>query len=242
MRGDLVEDESRLYEQTVVAHEEFPGLYLGMALRVMALDNRLLFMGRIEGIQGNTIQISSDNGTKVPNIIYGTKIKLRGFYRNQSITLEGEISGSTAKFWWIENLRSLQGSEQREYFRQDAANMEATVMCANGVFGQSKGENSDNEGRPVHCKIVDISAGGTMIEAKADFKVGDWLLLVDVEMLPDSPPLTFTCIVRRVMQNEKNCKFGCEFYSLGGKEREQLIQAIFAFQRKELADNRNVAE
>lgn len=228
-------DQSRFYEQKVVEYEEFPGLYLGMALRVLTTDNRLIFMGRIEGIQGNTIQISDDRGKKVPDIVYGTKIKLRGFYYSQAITLEGEISGSTPQFWWIEYLRSLQGAEQREFFRQNS-NLDAQVMCANSIFGEK--EASANEGVPVSCRIVDLSAGGTMIAAKADFQVGDWLLLVGINMFQDSPPLTFTCIVKRVLENEKVKKFGCEFYSLTSKEREQLIQAIFVFQRNELAEHR----
>ena len=112
-------------------------------------------------------------------------------------------------------------------------------MCANGIFNQCEPGVTDNEGRPFLCKIVDISAGGVMFTAKADFKVGDWLLLADMSMLPDSPPLTFTCIVRRVSGESADKKFGCEFCSLSGQEREQLIQAIFAFQRKELAEHRS---
>ena len=230
-----MEEQSSFYEQTVVEYEDFPGLYLGMALRVMTLDNRLIYMGRIEGIQGSTIQISNDKGGLVPAVVYGTKIKLRGFYHYRPITLEGEITGSTDQFWWAGKLQSLQGAEQREFFRQ-YADMECQVMCANRVFGH--GEGPAGEGIPYPCKIVDISAGGTMLSTDADFQVGDRVLLVNVKMFQDSPPLTFTCVVRRVLEEDGKKRFGCEFYSLNGKEREQLIQAIFVFQQKEMAEQR----
>ena len=233
IRGDFLEEESKANEPETAEENEIPELYVGMALRMLTMDNRLIFIGRIERIRRNTIQVSDDKGVNVPNVVYNTKIKMRGFYHNQAITLEGSISGSSEKFWRIENLRSLQGAEQREYFRQ-SANLEAMVMGANGIFGG--GKDTTQEGVPVPCKIADISATGTMFKAKADYQAGDWLLLTNMNLGSGPVPSTFTCIVRRVIGEGTTKSYGCEFYNLGGSEREDLIRAIFAFQRKEVRD------
>lgn len=209
----------------------------GMTLRILTLDNRLIFVGRVESISAGTLQVSDDMGVRVPNIIYNTKVKLRGYHDKQSVTLEGSISGSTEQYWYIEHLRSLQGTEQREFFRQ-SSNLDAVVICANRIFGRQQQEISSMEGRPVPCRIVDLSAGGTMLRAKADFQEGDWLLLINMHIRLDMPPVSFTCVVRRVMEDEAGKKYGCEFYNLGDEEREELIQAIFQFQKKEIQEHR----
>ena len=215
------------------------GIQTGMTLRVLTLDNRLLFVGRVDEVQGRALQLSDESGMNVPNVIYNTHMKLRGHVDGHAITLEGVVSGSTEKTWRLEQLHSLQGSEQRAFFRQNAY-MKAAAMCVNAIYGQTP--ITAQEARPVPCIIRDISAGGLMLRMKERYQVGDMLMLVNLPLLPGKSAVTFTCVVRRVTQQEQGMDYGCEFYMLTGEEQEELIQAVFTYQQQEVRQRRDLAD
>ena len=217
--------------------KELPGIYPGMLLEVLITDNRLMFVGKIEWVDDKTIQIVDRDEMSVPYIAYNDRVKMRGFYKTQAVVLEGVIKGSTDRFWRIEQVRSLQPTERRDFFRQNTS-LKAKVMCVNEIFGRQN-SNTVSGAKPYDCEIIDISAGGAMVKTKAEFETGDWLFLMDVEIIPNEAPFTFTCLIKRIIEREGGRGYGCEFCKLENKEQERLIRGILSLQRKELQARRS---
>lgn len=217
-----------------------PQLDVGMRLEVMTTENKLIFVGQIEWIKGDAIQIVDATGGDLPYIQYNSPIKLRGFYHSSALFLEGQIGGSSRKFWRIDRLRTLQTKEQRGYFRQNISR-KARVMCLNEIFGGQKAGN-DRKKVPMDCEVANISATGVMLLSKGEYQVGDWLWLMDFVLEPGEKPLAMTCTVRRVVVHDENIEYGCEFYNLDKAEQEQLIQSIVVLQKKEWKQRREDRE
>lgn len=220
--------------------QKLPKLELGMRLEVVTAENKLIFVGKIEQLEKNGIQVADVTGGDVPYIQYNTPVKLRGFYHTSAILLEGLIGGSTRKFWRIDRLRTLQAKEQRGYFRQNI-DRNAKMMCLNEIFGEQR-PGDEAKKAPVDCKVANISATGAMILAKETFQVGDWLWLMDLALTPGEKPFALTCVVRRAVEREKNWEYGCEFYELDSEEQERLIKSILALQHRERQERRKDRE
>lgn len=212
--------------------KELPELISGMRLEVISMKNCLIFMGKIDWVKDDTIQLVHSAGGELPYIEYNSTIKLRGFWQGQPVFMKGVIRGSTKRFWRIDQLHTLQISEQRGYFRQNVK-LGATIMCVNEVFEEGAEEDAEKR-MPVPCEIANISAGGVMVLSKGNFREGDWVYVMNMALLPDENPLAFTCIVRRVIDKGKQMEYGCEFCDLEDQERERLIQSILKLQRIEL--------
>lgn len=211
--------------------QDLPNLEKGMRLEVVTLENKLIFIGIIDWMKQDTLQIVDVAGADVPSIPYNSMVKLRGFYHSKAISLEGQVKGNTRLFWHVANLKMLQISEQRGYFRQNIS-CEAKVMCVNEQFGVKKPGNAW-KATPVACKVANISATGILIQSQENFEEGDWLRLTGLELIPGEELFTMTCVVRRLMLQERTKGYGCEFYGMEGKEQERLIKSILVLQRKE---------
>lgn len=99
---------------------QLPKLIPGMLLEVLTSQNRLIFRGEIAEVNddGDAICITDTDGANLPYVEYNSRVKLRGFSGTEAICLVGMIGGSTATFWKIDRLCTLQTSERRDYFRQ----------------------------------------------------------------------------------------------------------------------------
>lgn len=212
----------------------------GMRLEVMTMENRLIFMGKIDWVKEGTIQLVDSTGSDLPYIEYNSKVKLRGFWKSQPVFLEGMVGGTSTAFWRIDRLRTLQTQEQRGYFRQNVK-LSATIMCVNEVF--KEGAPADQKKRtPVPCEVVNISASGAMVLSEGEFQQGDWVYVMNMTLLPEEKPFAFTCIVRRALDKGRYMEYGCEFCDPEDEERERLIQSILQLQRRELQLRRGDAE
>lgn len=230
-----LEQEERLQKE-----KQLPELLPGMRLEVMTMENRLIFMGQIDWVKEDAIQLRDCSGRELPYVEYNSKIKLRGFWQAHPVFIEGMIGGSSKTFWRIDRLHTLQINEQRGYFRQNVK-LDATIMCINEAFGEGNMEDAAKK-IPVPCYVANISASGAMVIAKSVFAEGDWVYLMDMHLLPDEKPFAFTCIVRRAIQRDNGMEYGCEFCDLESKDRERLIQSILKLQRQELKSRRGDPE
>lgn len=216
------------------------GLYIGMSLEVLTENNTLTFWGRISKIEDNSVHIVDAAGDELPPTIFNQVLKLRGFTKNMTaILLRGQICGSSPEVWRVDRLDAIQIEEHRAYFRQ-RIDGSAMVMRVNRIFTSGEAaaakRNSGCSGSP--CSILDVSAGGLLIRCKEPYQVGDWLYLIDALIVPEVPPFSLTCRIRRVQKNQQGYLYGCEFQELSQKEEDRLLQAIFSAQRKELAIQR----
>nr|WP_325231239.1 PilZ domain-containing protein [uncultured Oscillibacter sp.] len=210
--------------------DDFPELYSGMKVEVLTPANALLFVGRLRLSGSNQVDVLGESGGFLPRVLYNQPVKLRCFQKDgDTLTLNGTIGPNDPKFWRIENLQSLQNSENRNFFRQNA-----------GVEGTVRSES----GQKYACKVLDIGGGGARVLTEKLFQLESTFQL-ETSLLSTEEPFTFTCRVRRVIVRAqtaspmKKYEYGCQFVEVPPREQERLLQAIFTLQRKVLKSRRD---
>ena len=219
------------------ANMNLPEFYPDMRVEVLTMHNRLIFVGRIQKVEDDALQIQEESDDRLPYVEYNSEVKLRGFSYGEAFTVAGMIGGST-QFWWkVDRLRTLQAREKREYFRQNIS-IDADVMCVNEIFDRQR-QNQGGAGRVVPCKILDVSAGGMRIRCEMPYLEGDWLFVQGVILLEKEPSFSFACKIMRASVHGSIYEYGCMFCDLDPKEQERLIRAILMLQRRELQARRS---
>lgn len=211
--------------------KEAPELSSGMRVEVQTMENHLLFVGRLKVLDGGVLEIRRDTGDPLPQALYNSKVKLRGFQSNsQPFCITGTVGKSSRDFWQIENLQVLQNRENRGFFRQ-ATDLDARVMPSGHYRGA---------GREVtECKVLDVSAGGARVLSRNVYLEGDRFQL-EAELLPDERPFTVVCRVLRVTPRKGfKYEYGCKFEGLSEQEQQRLLRAVFTIQRKILQAQRD---
>lgn len=217
-------------EQKLKLEPEIPS---GTKVEVLNLENHLLFVGRVRVISNDRLRIRTESpGDKLPRILYGTKVKVRGFQKNsQTFALFGIVTQNTSEFWHVEKLEYLQNQESRNFFRQ-SIELEGEILTGTG------GLDSPH----IPCKILDVSAGGVRILTKEVYQEGGRFVL-RIGFLPEEEPFIFTCQIQRVTEREHNWwEYGCQFLSLPEKEQERILRVVFALQRQVLQHQREVLQ
>lgn len=211
---------------------DFPELYTGMKAEVLTPANALIFVGRIKPLSGDRLDIRAESGGVIPRAVYSQPVKLRCFQKDgETFTLNGTVAQNSFDFWRVENLKYLQNSENRSFFRQNTGTEGFVSPLSAG------------KGQRIPCKVLDISVGGTRVVVGRLFAQGDRFQL-EAAFLPGEEPFTFTCQVMRVMVRsttgsvKKNFEYGCQFVDLPQREQERLLQSIFTLQRKMLQARR----
>lgn len=210
------------------ADPTLPQLYSGMKVEVLTPNNNLLYVGTLKLYGGGVLEVRAEEGSQVPQAIYGQEVKLRGFQKNsQAFTLYGNVCRSSSVFWHIEKLKSLQSRDSRGFFRQTA-----------DVTGVIIPNMRYRDQEQVPCKILDISASGARILTKKELPEGAMFLL-EATIVPDEAPFSITCQILRILEHRRDVEYGCQFVGLPDKEQERLLQAIFVLQRKLLQSRRD---
>lgn len=209
-------------------------LWPGMMVEVMTLENRLLYVGRVEKIQNEGVCIREANDDTLPMVLVNKAVKVRFYRESDNIVLQGKVCGSTLKMWKIDRLESTFAREKRGFFRQSiSVNIEA--RC---------GKRPAKGGPPkvfFPCQVLDISAGGMLISCSENFVEGARLLIDRAVLEADAPPFSFNCQVRRAGEWQKGIsRYGCQFEALTPKEQDRLLQAIFSIQREEIRKRRAI--
>lgn len=196
----------------------------GTRVEVLTLENHLLFVARMRVVEGNAVELRRDTGDPLPQALYNSKMKIRGFQKNaQPFCLVGTVGRSSREFWQLENLEILQTKENRGFFRQNT-DLDARVMPSGHYRGLTP--------ELVECKVLDISAGGARVLSRNVYMEGDRFQL-QVELLPEEKPFSVTCKVLRVTPRKGyKYEYGCKFEGLSEQEEQRLLQAVFAIQRK----------
>lgn len=200
----------------------------GMMAEVMTPENRLVYVGKVEKIQSGGVYIREANEDTLPMVLVNKPLKIR-FYREQgSIVLKGKVCGSTMRMWKVDRLESTFTQEQRAYFRQSiSVNIEA--RCG------KRGGRGVRPGVLSPCQVLDISAGGMLINCAEIFFEGESIQITNVSLAAGTPDFSFNCQVRRAGEWEKGVnRYGCQFESLSPRDQDRLLHAIFTIQREEI--------
>ncbi len=211
--------------------KEAPELSSGMKVEVLTMENHLLFVGRLKVLDGGVLEMRRDTGDPLPQALYNSKVKLRGFQRNsQPFCITGTVGKSSRDFWQIENLQILQSRENRSFFRQNT-DLDARVMPSGHYRGVGR--------ELTECKVLDVSAGGARVLSRNVYLEGDRFQL-EAELLPDERPFTVVCQVLRVTPRKGfKYEYGCKFEGLSEQEQQRLLRAVFTIQRKILQAQRD---
>lgn len=195
----------------------------GTRVEVLTVENHLLFVARMRVVEGNIIELRRDTDDPLPQALYNSRMKIRGFQKNsQPFCLVGTVGRSSREFWQIENLEVLQTRENRGFFRQNT-DLDARVMPSGHYRGLTR--------ELVECKVLDISAGGARVLSRNVYMEGDRFQL-QVE-LPEERPFSVTCQVLRVTPRKGyKYEYGCKFEGLSEQEQQRLLRAVFTIQRK----------
>lgn len=219
----------------------------GQTCEVRSWENDLIYLGKLHLTEQKvTVEVEEATGAPVPPVLFNTKVKLKVYLSGQGgRLLEGLVCGSTPTFWRLDHLRPLHEREKRQSFRQ-RVHVSGKVMCVSSIYLSSM----SNEPPEVHsaapelqrtlvCQVEDLSLGGALIRCREAYEVGDWLLVMDVN-LPGSLPFTFTCQVRWTEEvRVGEWEYGCQFSEMAPKEQDRLFQTIFELQRKDVQSRRH---
>lgn len=199
--------------------------YPGAAVEVYGTENNLIFLGKIDRVGEETIEIVEANGRYVPQVIYNTEIKVVSVASREEIAvLFGKVCGSTADMWKLDRLRFFCEQERRVYYRQKIDAGALVRRLADGEYTEE-----------VVCKILDVSMGGVQFRCRETFHVGDRLLLTMPHLAAEEEPFILTCRIRR---EGGEYTYGCEFEKVPAREHERLFRAILSAQRKEIQKRR----
>ena len=201
-----------------------PELSSGIRVEVLTMENHLLFVGRLKVLGGGVLELRRDTGDPLPQALYNSKVKLRGFQKNsQPFCMNGTVGKSSRDFWQVENLEILQNRENRSFFRQNT-DLDARVMPSGHYRGTGR--------EATECKVLDISAGGARVLSRNVYVEGDRFQL-EAELLPDERPFSVVCQVLRITPRKGfKYEYGCRFEALNEQEQQRLLRAVFTIQRK----------
>lgn len=216
------------------AKEEVPGktdggntqkelvVYSGMRVEVTTLDERLLFVAKLQGLQGNRAQLYQYSETRALKDDESLSVKIRGYsdHEKKAVYMEGNITPLPEHIWQVEDLVVTRIENARAFFRL-TTDLAATATTFSGLGAGEK-----------PCKLLNISVGGACIGSEYQYHKGDKFLL-KVRLLEDRPESAMLCQVLRIIEREDSCfEYGCQFLELTEEDQRAITQNIFAAQRK----------
>ena len=205
-------------------------IQIGMLLEVLNESNEVLFRARVIEFDGDSMKIENDLGGDLPVVMYNTEFKLRGHYDGQTAIYHGTVCGSTATMWKLDQITNWSTWERREFFRQNIS-VEALVQRVRSVHDRP--DDTPLRGPTVKCKLLDVSGGGVLMGCDEKYEWGDELRVGYAEIMPDTEPFSFHCIVRRAQEARYTNLYGLQFVDMNPGEQDRLIRAIFLLQREE---------
>lgn len=201
------------------------GAYSGMRVEVTAGAGRLLFVAKLENVNGSRAELHQYSQSAPVKDEGSVRVKIRGYNdeERKAVYMEGVISPGPQHIWQVEGLTVIREGNDRAFFRLDT-NIDATATMFTGL---AIGE------RP--CKLLNISVGGACISSGFTYHAGDKFML-KVKLMPDRPVSVMYCQVLRVIEKDRQpTQYGCRFLELTQEDEEKITQNIFAVQRQQRA-------
>ena len=213
-------ENSEKMEEADIAKEL--AVYSGIRVEVSTLDERLLFVAKLMGFQGNRARLHQYSETRAPKDGEVLSVKIRGYsdHEKKAGYMEGNITPQPEHIWQVEDLVVTRIENARAFFRL-TTDLDATVTTFRGLGGGEK-----------PCKLLNISVGGACIGSEHQYYKGDKFLL-RVRLLEDRPESVMLCQVLRITEKENSrFEYGCQFLELTEEDQKTIAQNIFAAQRK----------
>ena len=152
------------------------------------------------------------------------------------MVLYGQICGSSREIWKVDRLHKAFDQEKRAFFRQRVS-LDTQAVCIRQGGGGKPSPGAQK------CQILDVSAGGLLLQSRGEFFLGDRLSVAAVVIVPeaavanvpDDNPCAFTALVQRVTKEHwGQFLYGCQLDAQPEKEQDRLLRAIFIAQRRDI--------
>ncbi|TDO94480.1 c-di-GMP-binding flagellar brake protein YcgR [Halanaerobium saccharolyticum] len=122
----------------------------------------------------------------------------------------------------IEGSDSVTRIQRRDYFRLDVT---GTVDVYKMI------EDKNYPKKVAEARLLDISGGGIKIQLKKKFEKGEEIL-INLKNILKPKEFIKSKVVRIGRENNELYNYGIEFLEIEEEQREEIIQWIFAYQRK----------
>ena len=197
-------------------------IYSGMRVEVSTFEGELLFVAKLYGIQENQAELHQSSEIEIPQKEEALHVRIRGYndHDRKAVHMEGIITPMPKHIWRVDEMIVVRTENERAFFRL-TTNLDATVTMFSGL---EMGEKP--------CKMLNISVGGAGISSEYRYHEGDKFLL-KVRLLEDRPESVMYSQVLRVIEKDgQKFEYGCQFLELSEEDQKQIIQNIFAVQRR----------
>lgn len=197
-------------------------IYSGMRVEVSTFEGELLFVAKLYGIQGNKAELHQYSEIEIPQKEESLHVRIRGYsdHDRKAVYMEGVITPMPKHIWQVDEMVVVRTENERAFFRL-TTDLDATVTMFSGL---EMGEKP--------CKMLNISVGGAGISSEYRYHEGDKFLL-KVKLLEDRPESVMYSQVLRVIEKDgQKFEYGCQFLELSEEDQKQIIQNIFAVQRR----------
>lgn len=227
-----------------------PQEYIGALCEIKSMDNDLLAMGRVIKIDREALEISAEDGERMPLLQYRTPVKLFIHHTREPLRiLVGVVYLSTENFARMEEVKPLQDFERRGAFRVNT-NVTARLTA---LMDEDEQDNFDTalasaspeqaEEMLARCefevRVMDISLTGLRLHSPQAMAQGARYY---VEFVLLDTPMSFCIRVQRLIRMPSgDTQYGCIFFDFSQRQMDILCRELFQLQRFEKNRRRNAA-
>ena len=206
------------------------GLRPGMTVEVLTPENRLVFLGKVEGVKDGAVTVRDNRWNELPQVMYNREMRLSFKHDGDTTMVRGKICGCSEEIWKLDQLESMFTKDHRASFRQSiSTSVEAKCHRRLPPRGDPEKEGTD-------CHVLDVSSGGLMFSSAESFEIGDRLTLKGIRLAESMDPFSFNCQVRRAGTPDEDgiARYGCQLEPMSDRDQDRLLRAIFTIQREEI--------
>lgn len=227
-----------------------PQEYIGSLCEIKSMSNDLLAVGRVIKIDREALEISGEDGERMPLLQYRTPVKLFVHHTRQPIRIQvGVVYLSTENFARIEEVKPLQDFERRGAFRVNTnviARLTALMDEAEqdsfdaALAAASPEQAEDMLARcELEVRVMDISLTGIRLHADQVLTQGA-RFYIEFSLLDTS--MSFCIRVQRLIKMPSgDTQYGCIFFDYSERQMDILCRELFQLQRYEKNRRRNAA-
>lgn len=186
--------------------------FVGRKCELLTIDNKLLGTGDIQSIQKSEVVVANTSNTAIP-LKMNEMVKVKSVSETQeNQTFLARVFFSIPEIVKLFNATIIQTVNKRQHFRV-SAKLAAKLLAHEKVF-------------PV--VILDISAGGLMVESLQELQIGD---VVTVNFIAQETKFKEPCEIVRVIPGSGSTNtYGVKFLSLSHSLSDKINSYVFTKQ------------
>ena len=200
--------------------DAIPNIYNGMRMEVLDQNNELLFVGDVEVLSGQLIEVVRTSDLLSQGIGDGMHVSVRGFnaYENCGVHIDGVLSKLAQdqdRAWLVKDL-DVKGKDAGRSFSRQPIHAQAWVQ-------------PEGSGQWLPCSVVNASAGGTCFRMNEPLEIGARLRIrFNLGRNHEQPPLTIE--IRRATDRRTEYEYGCEFVDLSPEVDTIITRTVIRLQ------------